>query len=71
MALRDGIIKVLRGGVNGAEKLTRAGFRGLEKGVDWLDSRGRPKDAAADTPNAGDPSGADAASAGEVPADGS
>jgi hypothetical protein len=60
MSLRDPIIKVLRGGVTGAEKLTHAGFRGLEKGVDWLDGRGRSKDADTATPVGDQPSAGEA-----------
>jgi hypothetical protein len=60
MALRDGIVKVLRGGVTGAEKITHAAFGGLRKGIDWLD-KGRSKDGAAETQGAG--------AAGDAPAD--
>jgi hypothetical protein len=41
--LRDGIIKVLRGGVTGAEKLANAAFRGTRHGIDWLEKRGGQK----------------------------
>jgi hypothetical protein len=65
MALRDGIVKVLRGGVTGAEKITHAAFGGLRKGIDWLD-KPRSDNAGAD---ASDASGAGAGPAGDGPAD--
>jgi hypothetical protein len=37
MGLRDGVIKVLRGGVDGAEKLANAVIGGARRGIDSLD----------------------------------
>jgi hypothetical protein len=65
MALRDGIVKVLRGGVTGAEKITHAAFGGLRKGIDWLDKPRRSDSAGAETSDA-----SGAGPAGDGPADG-
>jgi hypothetical protein len=55
MALRDGVIKVMRGGVDGAEKVSNAVIGGLRRGVDALD-KNKEADGAGDDAAASDAS---------------